>query len=186
MSAVSGVSNSSMLSWLQPTLSIAPSSTPAAAKPGVSASTSTAAPTGGVPSVGRAHHRHGGGKMAKQVQDAVTSALESSRQSGDTTNPNQVIEDAIAKLLTGSGATAAASGSATASTADADNDDDQASGAAASNASSFEQTLQSFGVSPQQFRSDFLAAVKDAQGGQTNSGSALSGFAKGVMVDEIA
>ena len=50
----------------------------------------------------------------------------------------------------------------------------------------FFQSLQALGVTPEQFRSDFLAALKQVQSGQTNSNSAVASPLTGLAVDANA
>lgn len=122
----------------------------------------------------------------KQIQEAVSTALQNAQSSGPSTDPNQIIEDAITKVLRNDNT---AKGGATQGTAaDPDGDDDGPAGAGGIkgvNAQSFQQLLQSFGVRPQQFHQDLLAAVKDAQGGQMNPLTALQSFPVGSTVDMV-
>lgn len=137
-----------------------------------------------VTGAGGHHHHHGGGGAMKQIQDAVTNALQTAQSSGSSTDPNQIIEDAIAKVLQNNNSATSSNGAQGA--ADPDGDGDAPGGATGSNnAQSFQQLLQSVGVSPQQFHQDFLAAVKDAQGGQMNPLTALQSFPVGSTVDMI-
>jgi hypothetical protein len=129
------------------------------------------------------HHHHAGGGAMKQIQDAVTNALQTAQSSGSSSDPNKIIEDAIAKVLQNNNA--ASTGAMQGSTGDADGDGGGSTGASATQGQSFQQLLQSFGVSPQQFHQDFLSAVKDAQGGQMNPLTALQSFPVGSMVDVI-
>jgi hypothetical protein len=134
---------------------------------------------------GAHHHRHGGGAggAVSDLLSTIASALQSADSSSD---PNKVIENTVAKLLAGNGTTGGTNGT------DADGDSDgsaQASGQSSSqssNAQSFAQLLQAHGVDFQQFRSDLLAAVKDAQNGQVNPGTALKSFAPGSSLNLTA
>jgi hypothetical protein len=111
--------------------------------------------------------------------NTIATALQSANSSSDA---NKVIEDTVAKLLAGNSASAATNGT------DADGDSDgsaQASGQS-SGAQSFAQLLQAHGVDFQQFRSDLTAAVKDAQNGQVNPGTALKSFAPGSSLNLLA
>jgi hypothetical protein len=138
------------------------------------ADTSTTSPsTAGTPKAAGHHHHHRGNDFQK-IQDAVTTALQSAQSSGNSTDPNKVIESAIAQVLGGPNAAANAA---------------NATGAT-STQPTFAQTLQSFGVNPQQFHNDFLAAVQDAQGGQTSQTSqsnllsnVLQNFGLGSVLD---
>ncbi len=189
MSAISGLSGSGMTQWLQ---QIAQQQSTQAVQTAAAASTSGAA--GSIASTGsqgvhRGHHHHGGGgggsNFFSQIQQTVTSALQSAQSSG-TSDPNEVVEDAITSLLKnmGIGSNSAAAGT-TNSLVDADSDAD-ASGAVSSGNSaqqSFQSLLQSVGISPQQFQSDFLTAVREAQGGSVNPGTAFNSFPPGTTLD---
>jgi hypothetical protein len=159
-----------------------------------SAATSTGA-------VHHGHHHHGGGGgggksgLMQQIQSAVTSALQSAKTDGSS-DPNQIVEDAITKVLknagNGAGGTSATGTSGTASATDPDGDGDNDAGAGATSASSsakdsFFQALQSVGIDPQQFHSDFAAAVKQVQAGgdASDASTAFQNFPPGVMVDTM-
>jgi hypothetical protein len=118
------------------------------------------------------HHHHGGGFMRK-IQQAVTSALQSS-QGSSSTDPNQTIQNAIAQVLNGTGSS------------DADGDGDSANpptSAPGSNApANFLQTLQSYGITPAQFRQDFLAALQNVQG---SASTGLQNVPAGLTVDTL-
>jgi len=133
------------------------------------------------------HHRHHGGSSAQfqQIQSAVTQALQQA-SSDPNADPNQIIEDAIQKAIqsdpsssddpsTASSTTSAPSTASTPSTADS-------SGGIVG----FVQSLQSYGVTPQQFHQDFLNAVKNAQNGNVDPAAAFQSFPPGVGVDTTA
>ncbi|HEY4234198.1 MAG TPA: hypothetical protein VGM76_12275 [Lacipirellulaceae bacterium] len=122
------------------------------------------------------HHHHGGGGGGGQQQvgsllDTITNALQSTDASSD---PNQVIEDTVAKLLQ-SGNSATVGGATNGVSASAV----QAAGTQAANQPPFLQLLQSHGVSLQQFQADLLSAVKDAQNGKVNPATALQSLPPG-------
>jgi hypothetical protein len=152
-----------------------------------SATASTEAPAGqAVQGAGHHHHHgHGGGAGFKKIEQAVTDALQSANGSSD---PNKTIEDAIAKVFQDNSTTS----STTSGAADTDGDTDGSSATQASPQNdaaarqAFFQTLKSYGVDPQQFRQDLLAAMKDAQGGQVNPSTAFQSFPPGVAVDTAA
>jgi hypothetical protein len=129
------------------------------------------------------HHHHGGGHHHRgggvsDLMDTVEQALQSADSSDD---PNQVIQDAITKLLSGDGTTGGTAGNGTSSTT---------TGTAATGQStdkqSFADFLKSYGVDMQQFRADFLAAAKGGQNGQANPAAALKSFPPGSAVDLTA
>jgi len=156
------------------------------------ATTPTTSPTAGatVQTVNGHHHHHGQGGSFKQIEDAVTSALQSAQSGGSSSEPNKVIEDAIAKVFSQNGSalsTQPTNGQATASDSDGDHDaSGKADNAANSATQTFLQTLQKFGVDPQQFHQDLLAAIKDAQNGQANPSSVFQNFPPGSTVDTLA
>jgi hypothetical protein len=127
------------------------------------------------------HRHHGGGKQAgggDAVSDLL-STIEQALQSADSSDdPNKVIEDTVAKLLAGAGATDGTGGSNSGGTATATSQTDAKQ--------SFADVLKSHGVDFQQFRADLLAAVKDAQSGQVNPATALKSFAAGSSIDLTA
>jgi hypothetical protein len=61
-----------------------------------------------------------------------------------------------------------------------------ASTAKTTSAQSFADTLKAHGVDFQQFRADLVAAVKSAQNGQVNPGTALKSFAPGSALNLTA
>jgi hypothetical protein len=147
---------------------------------------------------GHHHHHHGGGsEMMSKLQSAVTSALQGAQANGSS-DPNSVIENAIASIFkqsadpsaAGSTTAQAAGGQAIVSNTDSDGDNDGSAAAGATATSSvqqaFFQALQQYGVDPQQFHSDFLAAVQQAQNGQVNPATAFQSFPPGTAVDTIA
>ncbi len=116
-----------------------------------------------------------------QVQQAVTTALQSAQADG-ASDPNQIVEDAITKLLKNMGV---GSNSATASTNTPANSTVNPSATAPSDSANqaFASLLQSMGISPQQFQADFQAAVKDAQRGSANPNAALRSIPIGSTLD---
>jgi hypothetical protein len=170
-------------------VSAAQGASPASAAASTASTSSTSAGTETQGS--HRHHKHGAGDLFKQIQDAVSSALQSTQSSGSS-DPNKTIEDAIAKVLANNTAGAQpANGNTTAGASDSDGDGSAGStsqtGVAANPArQAFDQALQSHGVSPQQFHQDLLAAIKDAQGGQFDPSAAFKSFPPGSLVDLAA
>jgi hypothetical protein len=152
---------------------------------------STATAQQGTQAAGGHHHgHHGGGGLFSKVQEAVTSALKSAQDDGSS-DPNQVIQDAIAKVFQQNGATPANGDPATATPGqDADGTQDPSSTTATSADSAkqaFLQTLQSFGVDSSQFHSDFLSAIKSVQnGGEADPSTVLGNFPPGSGLDTTA
>jgi hypothetical protein len=173
-------------------------STPAAATPTVapadptsatSATTPAADPQATQAAAGQHHHGHGG--LFKKIESAVTDALQAAK-SDPSADPNKVVEDAIAKVFKDNGVTPpAGTNSAAGVKPDSDGDGDASgqSNTVSSARQAFQQTLQGFGVNASQFHSDFLAAIKDAQSGQSDtsdSSSLFGGFPPGSLVDTTA
>jgi hypothetical protein len=179
MSSISGA-NQALYPYLQ-SLS-ANASSPTVLDPSTASATeSTAAGSSGQSVQGSGHHGSSG--FFKQIQEAVTNALQSAA-SGDSTDPNQTIADAIAQVFQNSGAA-----STTTTAAGHLDGDAEASGAADAETSgpqAFFQTLQSNGIDPQQFHQDFLTAIKDAQGGNVDPSTAFASFPPGTLVDTTA
>ncbi|HEX4056300.1 MAG TPA: hypothetical protein VHX86_18725 [Tepidisphaeraceae bacterium] len=188
MSAISGLSGSGMTQWLQ---QIAQQQSTQAVQTAAAASTCGAAgSTASTASQGvhHGHHHHGGGSSGgnffSQIQQTVTSALQSAQSNG-TSDPNGVVEDAITSLLKNMGVGSNSAAEGTNSTGDSDSDTDASGGvdSATSAQQSFQSLLQSAGISPRQFQSDFLSAVREAQGGSINPGTAFNSFPPGTNLD---
>ena len=140
---------------------------------------------------GAGHHGHGhGGKGAlfQKVASAVTDALQAAQSDGNSDGTDQIIQNAISQVLGGT------NGSTTDPSTTAPAADPTASGAASaqadgnsgSPAASFFQTLQGFGVTPEQFRKDFLAAVQGSKGTQANPQALAQAFPPGSAIDVTA
>jgi hypothetical protein len=130
-----------------------------------------------------AHHRHHGGGNHAGDGDAIStllSTIEQALQSANSSDdPNKVIQDTITKLLSGTTESDGSDGSKSAGIA--------ATAATIADAKqSFADVLKAHGVDFQQFRADLMAAVKNAQNGQINPGTALKSFAPGSSVDLTA
>ena len=129
--------------------------------------------------------------LFSKIDSAVTSALQSAQSNGSS-DPNKVVQDAIAKVFKDNNITPptpSANGRVSASDPDGDGDSHVAGHFGTNDNSaqqSFLQTLQSFGVNAQQFRNDFLTAVKDAQAGQASPSTAFKSFPPGSVVDTTA
>jgi len=106
--------------------------------------------------------------LFQSIQQSVTSAL-SSAQGNSAADANQVVQQAISQAIQQSG---------TGSTSSTGND------GGTDSTQSFFDTLQSYGISPQQFQSSFLSAVQQAQqGGGIDTSSVFSGFPTGLSVN---
>jgi len=108
----------------------------------------------------------------QSLQQSVAGAL-TSVQGNTSADPNQVIEQAITNALKQAGGS---------SSSDSDSDSD--SNTSTSAGQSLSDTLQSYGISPQQFQTDFLSAVQQSQQGQTvDPSTVFSGFPTGLSVN---
>jgi hypothetical protein len=143
---------------------------------------------------GAGHHGHGHhGGLFQKIAASVTSALQSA-QAGGSSKIDKTIQDAIAKILTQAkpstnGVTA--SGTQATPSADPDSDGDidtpgQSDSDVGSAISSFLQTLQNAGVSPQQFRQDFLAALQNVNGGQSDPTGSAQLLPPGSLLNTLA
>jgi hypothetical protein len=200
MSSVSGIGSSTvqnLYQFIQGLSGGAAASSTGASSP---SSSSTASSNDPLQALGQAlkgagghRHRHGGGgggSAMKQIQDAVSTALQSAQSTNTSGDPNKIVEDAIAKVLQNdpSSPTAAQQGATTAADADGDRDGSTTSSSTpATTGQTFNQLLQSFGISPDQFRQDFLSAVKDAQNGAANpAATAFQSVPLGSTLDTLA
>jgi hypothetical protein len=194
MSAISGFGGGSQLAhWLEAIrkkqTSLVASGT--AATP--STSTGTVAATGttvasaatqltAAASASAKPHKHGGSAIFAKIQQTVTNALQSAKASGSTEDPNEIVTDSIASLLKNIGL-----GGSAAQTAFAANTDTDAPATAdpATTQQTFETLLQSSGITPDQFQSDFVAAIQEAQGGSggASSGGSIGSLLKGALLD---
>lgn len=137
------------------------------------------------------HHRgHGHGALFEKLGEAILSALQSAQSNGSSeVDPNQVIEDTITKFLQDNNITLPGRGAGVPPRApDADREGDTNAGGQAQTARNpqvraFFEALRTFGVDPQQFRKDFMTAIKNARGGEVEPGTALKSFPPGSSVD---
>jgi hypothetical protein len=168
MSTISAISNwNQNLSQLAAEFTGQPASTTSTTANSLSG-TVTASPSTLAGALGQTqgkHHKHG--KLFKQIEQSVTSALQSASPTAD---PNKVVQDAIAKVLSDSSASSQAT---VTSDADADSDGTQ---------QTFVQTLQAFGITPDQFKNDLTAAMQSARGGNAG-GATVSSFPPGLFLD---
>lgn len=191
MSSISSIGQGAY-QFLQSISGNAPPVTNASSATGVQIdSTSNAAQTVQGSGGGHHHHHNQSGAFSK-IEAAVTGALQAAQSAGSSSDPNQVIEDAISKIFKNSSSANPQASPGSANPPGSDPDGDGSTNAAgqpdAGNSAqqSFFQSLQSLGVSPQQFHSDFLAAIKDAQGGNVNPSALFSSFPPGTTVDTTA
>ena len=170
-----------------------------AANSNSSTESATTTPSTGV----SGHHRpHGGGfaKLADAISNALQSASGNITSGTSTTDPNQTITQALEKIFkngslgstTGTDddddSTASPTTTTPASTTLATNNAAPASPSSTTSSlpASFVQTLQSFGVTAQQFQTDLSNALKNAvQSGSVDVSNVFKSFPIGSAVDSI-
>jgi hypothetical protein len=170
------------------------SSSPASAT-SASSSTTASALTGASTTAGKTKgHHHGSSAAFEKLLQTVTTALQSAQSSGSTADPNQTIENALEKIFKNgtagstAGSSTAGSGTAGSGTAAATAPATTAAGdtsTADAAKQSFLSTLQSFGVTPQQFQQDLATALQQANGGTANPATAFASFPPGSLIDTV-
>jgi hypothetical protein len=137
----------------------------------LTASTLSGTVTGSLPALGAASAQ---GKIPsgvlKQIEQAVTKALQSSKPTDD---PHKVIQEAITGVLKKNAGSPSSQDASASDTTDADGTH-----------RTFDQTLQAYGVTPQQFRAQVLVAMH-ATGSSPTAGTAsnISSFPPGLVLD---
>jgi hypothetical protein len=129
-----------------------------------------------------AHHHHhggGGGQFFSKLQAAVTSALQSAQSDGSSTDPNQIVQNAIESVLKGD---SSSGGSTTQDSAQASTDSSAPVDPQAAREQFFQQ-LQSYGINAQQFHQDFMSAIHDAKNGNSDPGSVFQSLPPGSAID---
>jgi hypothetical protein len=131
------------------------------------------------------HHHHGGGggggKLFQKIQQSVLTALQSQAQTPGNVSANQTVQSAIGQILQARfNSAAGGAASSTASTDEEPGDTDVDS----TSVQQFFQQLQSYGVTPEQFRQDFLSAMQ--QSGQTASNGQAAAIPTGLLVNLLA
>lgn len=118
--------------------------------------------------------------LIAKIEAAVTTALQSS-QSNASADPNQVIQNAIAQVLSGNASPtqAAASTAQTQAAGQSPTDDDSVQ-------ATFLQTLQQFGIDPEQFRQDLFSALQNFKGGTAGANAASQLFPSGALLNTAA
>jgi hypothetical protein len=158
--SVSGISSNSqdsaLFQWLQAIKS--QQATPQGSGSGNDSDGDNDGSVGGVQGTTGHPHTHRLGGLLQKIAAAVTSALEDSANQGS--DPNQVIQDAIASVLNGQDTSSTANGTAT----DSSNTNTSDGSSGSNPLQQFAQLLQTYGVSPEQFWSDFQTAVQGVQG----------------------
>jgi hypothetical protein len=125
-------------------------------------------------------HKHGGSQFFAKIQQTVTNALQAAKANGSTEDPNEIVQDSIASLLKNMGVGGSAAQTALAANS---NTEETATADPATTQQTFETLLQSSGISPEQFQSDFVAAIQEAQGGAASPTSGIGSLLKGAILD---
>jgi len=175
-------------------LSSSPASSASNSSAGTTAAATASNTSSGSASVGGHHHKHGSGAFDK-LANAITSALQSSNSSGGTAaDANQTITQALTKIFSngslGSTGQTDATGTDSSDPTDAASDTDETNGTTSSSTpglpAAFVKTLQSFGVTPQQFQTDLNSALQTAQkSGSFDVSSLFKSFPTGSVVDTL-
>jgi hypothetical protein len=140
-----------------------------AAGANAAASTTTQAVHGG------GHHHHGGGgHLFQKIQQSVLSALQAQSQSTSNVSADQTVQSAIGQVLQARFSNAN-------QTTDAESPDEDVD---SNSVQQFFQKLQSYGVTPEQFRKDFLGAMQ--QSGQSGSNGQTTPVPLGLLVNLLA
>jgi hypothetical protein len=166
MSAISGsTSLQSLFANLQKATASAAAPQTASTSSTASTNAATTSSTGSTPRVQGHHHRHkgGGGGLRSQIETAVETALSNATPGSDV---DQTIQTAIQNVLK-------KNQSSSASSTDANGTSPKGTTSTTGNAS-FENFLESNGVSAQEFAKDLKAAFQTAySSGQTPDTSAI-------------
>ncbi len=147
---------------------------------------SPVAPDSDTPELDTLQVRRSDEQSLRQLEAAVNSALGAAQQD-PTADPNQIIAGAIEQTFqpaaTGTTSGANSSGTASANSSAATDPTDPDTSAATQ---SYLQALRTYGVDPQQFHSDLLSAVKDAQHGNVDPSTVFRHFPLGSSLDAVA
>ena len=194
MSTVSSVGGSSLYQWLQQlnpqnqTGTTATTAVTGGQDSDGDTDGSTASSSGSVgQSTGSGkHHGHGHSHgISSQLQSAITSALGSSN---GTTDPNQVIQNAITQFLAANQNGAGGTSATSASTASATSSSSASATDPASQQAAFAQLLSSNGVDPKQFQQDLQTALQSSSssGGAIDFSKVFQNFPPGSSVNVLA
>jgi murein L,D-transpeptidase YcbB/YkuD len=107
--------------------------------------------------------------LFQKIQQSVLSALQSADSSNSNADPNQIIQQAIAGVFQQSNSNGISS--------------PQSSSNNAESPQTFFETLQQYGISPQDFRNDYASALKSSQNGLSPANSLFGGSATGSLID---
>jgi hypothetical protein len=187
--AIVAQAGAGLFQFLQGLASSAASSATNASAGTTAAATASNSSTG-LPTAG-GHHKHGNGVFDK-LANALANALQSANGSGGTAaDANQTITQALTKIfsngsLGSTGATGSSGSSDATDSTDSTDDTDPTTSNTGGLPAALVKTLQSFGVTPQQFQSDLGAALKAAQqNGGFNISSLFKSFPTGSVVDAL-
>ena len=95
----------------------------------------------------------------KAIQNAIAASLQNARQNGSMTDPNQIIKNAIKQVFNSGLVTPKQAADGLSQDSGSSSKSSTADTAAAPK--TFQQILQSFGVSAEQFRKDLASAIQE-------------------------
>jgi parvulin-like peptidyl-prolyl isomerase len=134
------------------------------------------------------HHHHGGGgggggQLFQKIQQSVLSALQaqSQNQTPGSVSANQTVQSAIGQVLQ---ARFSSANGPTATTPPQESDENGDTDVDSTSVQQFFQQLQSYGVTPEQFRQDFRSAMQ--QTGQSSNPSQITAIPLGLLVNLLA
>jgi hypothetical protein len=169
LSAVSNSGNASLAQWLQSIQKSHASQLASGTSVFNASNQPGATPAAAQIQLGKALHgsascKSGGTNFFSQLRQTVTNALTIAQNSGSGEDPNQVVQSAIASLLKNMGMGSNASAMGTLAAAESNGQGPEQAGSP-SFTEGFQKLLASANITPQQFKSDFLSAVRQVQTG---------------------
>jgi hypothetical protein len=129
---------------------------------------------------GHHHHGGGGGKLFQQIQQSVLSALQAQSQTPGNVSANQTVQSAIGQILQSRFSSTPGSSPSSTNTPEDPGDSDVDSGSV----QQFFQQLQTYGVTPEQFRQDFMNAMQSS--GTAGPGGQTAAIPTGLLVNLLA
>jgi hypothetical protein len=161
-------------------ISIAPIfARPTSSKKSAGLGASTIAGTASTGKAGKSKNK-AAASVLSQIEQAVTNALQSAKQS-DASDPNDIVQSAIEQVFSQNQTPDDATANAEANNLGLSN-----GGTADAAHSAFLQALKANGIDPEQFKTDFLSAVKEAKNGAGSVATALKNLPPGTMLDTTA
>jgi len=129
---------------------------------------------------GHHHHGGGGGKLFQKIQQSVLTALQAQSQTPGNVSANQTVQSAIGQILQARFNSVSGGNASSSPTTEEPGDTDVDSGSV----QQFFQQMQSYGITPEQFRQDFLNAMQ--QSGQNASNGQATAIPTGLLVNLLA